>query len=113
MMPRHDVTEPFSDEHQRLRRTMRDLVALSTLPAVWSGYAPARLIQSLADVLLDALALDIILVRVTGREGQRNLNIVRSQHRPPKTEDELALAVDPLLAAAANAAQSSAIADPF
>ena len=30
------------EENRRLRRTMRDLVALSTLPAVWTGLRPGR-----------------------------------------------------------------------
>ena len=46
---------------------MRDLVALSTLPAVWAGYAPEGIAESLADILLDTLSLDLVYVRVRGR----------------------------------------------
>ena len=46
---------------------MRDLVALSTLPAVWAGYAPEGMARSLAEILLNTLSLDLVYVRVRGR----------------------------------------------
>jgi len=52
-----DPVENAIEENRRLRRTMRDLVALSTLPAVWTGLDPKGIARSLADVLLHALAL--------------------------------------------------------
>lgn len=60
------TSENNSNEVQRLRDTMRDLVALSTLPAVWAGYAPEGVARSLATVLRDSLALDLVYVRVRG-----------------------------------------------
>ena len=38
-------------ETRTLRRTMRDLVALSALPAVWAGCPPAQIADGLVDVL--------------------------------------------------------------
>ena len=35
-------------EIRTLRRTMRDLVALSALPAVWGGYGPLQIAEGLA-----------------------------------------------------------------
>ena len=52
--------EDVVDENRRLRRTMRDLVALSTLPAVWIGLPVAGIARSLADVLLNTLSLDVV-----------------------------------------------------
>jgi hypothetical protein len=54
--------EKFSDEISSLRRTMRDLVAISTLPAIWTGYNSACIAESLADVMLNTLSLELIYV---------------------------------------------------
>lgn len=43
---------------------MRDLVALSTLPAIWAGADSRRVPESLANVLASTLDLDIVYVRV-------------------------------------------------
>src|ERR1044071_7239033 len=53
--PAMHTPENGVDETRRLRRTMRDLVALSTLPAVWTEAGPDDIIRSLADVLLNTL----------------------------------------------------------
>jgi signal transduction histidine kinase len=49
---------------QNLRRCVRDLVALSALPAVWVGYDTRHIAESLAEVLLDMLRLDFTYVSV-------------------------------------------------
>lgn len=53
-------------EVQRLRDAMRDLVALSTLPAVWAGYTPEGVVQSFAGVLRESLALDLVYIQADG-----------------------------------------------
>lgn len=67
------------EENRRLRRTMRDLVALSTLPAAWAGLGPDRIARSLADVLLNTLPLDLIYVRLSGLPGEREVEVFRSR----------------------------------
>jgi len=63
--------KPVSDEIRTLRRTMRDLVALSALPAVWAGYGPLQVAEGLADVLLSTLRLVLVYIRLPGQtEGQ-------------------------------------------
>ena len=47
-----------------LRRCVRDLVALSTLPAAWMHSAPLGIVESLAEVVLRILKLDLAYVRV-------------------------------------------------
>ncbi len=42
----------------RTRRTIWDLVALSTLPAIWVNYQPLQVAQSLAEVLHPLAAAD-------------------------------------------------------
>ncbi|MEO6402191.1 MAG: PAS domain S-box protein, partial [Vicinamibacteria bacterium] len=67
------------DENRRLRRTMGDLVALSTLPAVWIGLGPEEIARSLADVLFNTLSLDFIYVRLTDPQGTGSVEVVRSR----------------------------------
>jgi signal transduction histidine kinase len=57
-----------SDEITTLRRCVRDLVALTTLPAVWNGYSPQAIAESLSDVLLSMLHLDMVYIRVERSE---------------------------------------------
>jgi PAS domain S-box-containing protein len=75
-------TENATEEASQLRRTMRDMLALSTLPAVWSGYGPDGIAQSLADVLMTMLSLDLIYVRLQGRAEGDVVEIARSSDRP-------------------------------
>src|SRR5712664_3174483 len=51
-------------EIRRLRRALRDLVALSTIPAAWVGREPPAVVAGLADVLAGALHLDFVFVRL-------------------------------------------------
>ena len=68
------------EENQRLRHTMRDLVALSTLPAIWIGLSTERIAASLAEVLLHTLAVDLVYIRLTGRPGERVIEEFKSDH---------------------------------
>ncbi|SEF71011.1 hypothetical protein SAMN05216403_106122 [Nitrosospira multiformis ATCC 25196] len=45
-----DVAENDNDALRRLRRTMRDLVALSTLSEAWAGLEPEDIAKRLAKV---------------------------------------------------------------
>jgi PAS domain S-box-containing protein len=59
--------ETRSDETSRLRRCIRDLVALSGLSVAWSGHEPLQIAESLADVLLHTLCLDFAYIRLNGQ----------------------------------------------
>jgi signal transduction histidine kinase len=48
----------------RLRRALRDLVALSSVPAAWVGREPSAIAAGLADVLVGSLYLDFAFVRL-------------------------------------------------
>lgn len=75
-------------ETDRLQQTMRDLVALSTLPAIWSGLHPQDVIRSLSQVLLNTLYLDLVYIRLTNHAGGESIEtICGNQHN----------AADPLL----------------
>jgi two-component system, sensor histidine kinase and response regulator len=70
--------ETASDESRTLRRTMRDLVALSALPAVWAGCRPLQVAEGLADVLLRALRLDLVYIRLPGQTEGQEIEVART-----------------------------------
>ena len=53
----------------RLRTALRDLVALSTIPAAWVGRAPQDIAAGLADVLVGSLRLDFAFVQLCDPQG--------------------------------------------
>ena len=61
----------------RLRRALRDLVALSTVPAAWVGREPAAIVTGLADVLVNSLDLDFAFVRLCDPNGGAAVEIAR------------------------------------
>src|ERR1700758_4108505 len=73
-------------EIQTLRRTMRDLVALSALPAVWAGYRPLQVAEGLADVLLGALRLDLVYLRLPGQMEGQGIEVARTAGGPTPTD---------------------------
>src|SRR5438270_6950365 len=70
--------EQVSNETRTLRRTMRDLVALSALPAVWAGYRPPQVAEGLADVLLSTLRLDLVYIRLPGQAKGQEIEVART-----------------------------------
>jgi len=52
------------DENLRLRAALRDLVALSTIPAGWIGIEPRTIAAGLADILSGSLGFDFAFVRM-------------------------------------------------
>lgn len=71
--------ESQADELLRLRNTMRDLVALSTLPVVWARHTPEGTAASLAEILLDTLSLDLVYVQVRDPGSAGEIAIVRGK----------------------------------
>ena len=53
----------------RLREGLRDLVALSAMPAVWIGTEPPAVAAGLADALVGLLGLDFAFVRLSDPPG--------------------------------------------
>jgi len=60
---------PPDAEVLRLRRALRDLVALSTIPAAWVGRAPHAIATGLADVMVELLDLNFVFVCLRDPEG--------------------------------------------
>ncbi len=78
-MPRVDeLSEP-----QELRRCIRDLVALSTLPAVWKDYNLLQIADSVAAALLSMLNADVIYVSVPGLRDETAADVMRTSQTVP------------------------------
>jgi PAS domain S-box-containing protein len=61
----------------RLRRALRDLVALSAVPAAWVGREPPDIAAGLVDVLVNSLYLDFAFVRLCDPSGGVAVEISR------------------------------------
>src|SRR5262249_19871094 len=79
------VGKTVSDATGTLRRTMRDLGALSALPAVWAGYRPLQVAEGLADVLGSTLRLDLVYLRLLGQTEGQVIEVARTAGRPTPT----------------------------
>lgn len=62
------TTDPDA-ESLRLRTALKDLMALSTIPAVWVASEPSTIAAGLADVLVESLQLDFAFVRLCDPNG--------------------------------------------
>src|SRR5947209_16373918 len=60
-----------------LRTALRDLVALSAIPAAWIGREPPAVAAGLADALVALLQLDFAFVRLSEPGGDRAVDITR------------------------------------
>src|SRR5258707_10805490 len=91
--------EKVSDDTRTLRRTMRDLVALSALPAVWAGYQPRQVAEGLADVLLSTLRLDLVYLRLSGQTEGQEIEVARTARGSSLTDQnrEIGRALTPWL----------------
>ena len=97
----------------RLRRTVRDLVALSALPADWTGLGPDRIAGSLADVLLATVSLDLIYVQLAALDGDGVVECVRRKDRTDALPVEVARAAFAPLSTTDQTESSVMLSDPF
>jgi signal transduction histidine kinase len=65
----------MADENLRLRAALRDLVALSTIPAGWIGIAPRTIAAGLADILAGSLGFDFAFVRLLDPIGGLTIDV--------------------------------------
>src|SRR6266852_7266703 len=71
-MPTESHTESVA-----LRTALRELVALSTIPAAWVGREPPAIAAGLADVLVGSLHLDFAFVRLCDPRGGGPIEMTR------------------------------------
>jgi PAS domain S-box-containing protein len=62
-----------------LRAALRELVALSTIPAAWVGREPPIIAAGLADALVGSLNLDFTFVRLCDPQGNGAIEVTRGQ----------------------------------
>src|SRR6476661_6306257 len=65
----------MADENLRLRAALRDLVALSTIPAGWIGIEPRTIASGLADILAGSLGFDFAFVRLLDPTGRVTIDV--------------------------------------
>src|ERR1700694_299353 len=66
----------------RLRSVLRDLVALSTIPATWIGREPSAVAVGLADSLIGLLQVDFASVRLCDPGGGGSVEETRGTAWP-------------------------------
>jgi signal transduction histidine kinase len=71
-MPTESNTESFT-----LRTALRELVALSAIPAAWVGRESPTIAAGLADVLVGSLHLDFAFVRLCDPKGGSAIEVMR------------------------------------
>ncbi|HWD76635.1 MAG TPA: GAF domain-containing protein [Solirubrobacteraceae bacterium] len=69
-------------EIARLRAVLRDLVALSTIPAMWIGRDPPGVAAGLADALIRLLQIDFAFVRLCDPDGAGAVDVTRGDGWP-------------------------------
>jgi hypothetical protein len=65
----------MAEENVRLRAALRDLVALSALPAGWIGIEPRTIAAGLADILAGSLGFDFAFVRFLDPSGGVTIDV--------------------------------------
>jgi PAS domain S-box-containing protein len=71
------MTVDHPTEVLRLRATVRDLLALSSIPEVWVGREPPAIAGELADVMIQSLQLDFAFVRLCDPTGCQSVEVMR------------------------------------
>ena len=64
-------------EIRRLRTVLRDLVALSAIPAAWVDREPSAVAAGLADTLMGLLQLDLAFVQFRDPGGGGGVEVTR------------------------------------
>src|SRR5688572_25714414 len=87
------------EDEQTLRRCVRELAALSTLSAAWSGSGPREIAEGLSGVLFRSLPLDLAYVRVNGLNGSVAFETARTPHGPIQADQlhDIGNVLEPLL----------------
>jgi PAS domain S-box-containing protein len=84
--------EALSDPFE-LRRCIRDLVALSTLPAIWRDYGPRQIADSVAAALMTMVGADFVYVQIPDEWGEQTIEVFRAGEAIPAGSTERLRAV--------------------
>jgi PAS domain S-box-containing protein len=97
-MQEYSVSDTHSEE-QRLRRCLRDLTALTSLPLLFKDKTPREIANSLAAVLQSTLRSEFVFVRLTGPFAEKPIDAACVARRYPKVDARtIAERVAPFLA---------------
>jgi two-component system, LuxR family, sensor kinase FixL len=70
--------EPPAADTRELRGRMRDIVALSTLPASWINYAPPQIAGAMAEAVLPMLGCELVFVLVAAKSDESQIRVMRT-----------------------------------
>jgi PAS domain S-box-containing protein len=76
-----------------LRRCIRDLVALSTLPAIWTSYNPRQIADSMAAALLSMLAGDFVHITLPSDNGEPPVETIHVKTSIGSDAEKMILAI--------------------
>jgi two-component system sensor histidine kinase/response regulator len=97
------TTDGLPGDAAVLRSTLRDMVAFSVLPALWSNAEPRELAESLLLVLQNTLRLSLVYLRMSGEHSGPSRELARTDRACSNAEVEhLSRAFTDLLASPAN-----------
>jgi PAS domain S-box-containing protein len=71
------LVESLADT-QELRRCIRDMIALSSLPVIWKTYDPPQIAGSLADALLSMLDAEFVHISLPGGREEPSVEVTRT-----------------------------------
>lgn len=107
--------DAFVHEKQIPRRFLEDLVAVSSLPALWIHRSSEEIAVGLAGVLLDMLDLDVIYLHVSGETQINELELAYSKNEKLANEQarELGKAFESIILSTALSEGRATIEHPF
>src|SRR5207253_7747338 len=96
MIQEGSVNHTHSEE-RGLRRCLRDLIAVTSLPLVWKDKTPREIADDLAAVLESTLGSEFVLVRITGPFADEPIEAARAARHPEIDAREFSERVAPFL----------------
>jgi two-component system, LuxR family, sensor kinase FixL len=107
------IDGPAPDDTPELQRCIRDLVALSALPAVWKSYDQQQIAGSVAEALITMLDAEFVYVSLRGIRDEPLTEITRTGHHARLDAAALARAALADGLASRSFAQTREIRDPL
>ena len=78
-----DVTLGPEQDTASLRKDLRDVVAVLSLPLMWRGRTPHQIAENLAEVLMSLLRLDFLHLRIDAGASGQSIEQTRQQGEGP------------------------------
>src|SRR5687767_13933343 len=94
-----DTNRANADDSQALRRCLRELAALSTLSAAWSGSDVRQIAAGLSGILCRSLPVALVYVRLNSEDGTKAVEAASSPQGalPAERADIVSKTLEPLL----------------